>query len=105
MILFGSAAVREVPRQAQELQRAALGCSVRGDKRRQQTLLSRPRRTDRGQARALQAPHNFPGANSTQRPVQLQLQLSFYSEYIWFFFLFWRQQIRADSPTKRKVEH
>lgn len=89
MILFGSAAVREVPRQAQELQRAALGCSVRGDKTRQQTLLGRRGPTGRGQARALQAPRNFPGASSPQRPVQLQLQLSLYSEYICFgvFFL------------------
>lgn len=33
MILFWSVAERRVPRQAQELQRALLGCSVRGDKR------------------------------------------------------------------------
>lgn len=87
MILLGSAAVGRVPRQAQELRRAALGCSVRGDKRaskRCSAAVAPRAEPGKGSAGSTQ----LPWGQQPRRPVRLQLQLALYAEYYFFFFFF-----------------
>lgn len=57
-----------------------------------------------GRARALQAPHSSPWGHPPSVPASWAAAAPAFSLFRALFFL-WRQQIRADSSTKTKVEH